>query len=108
MQMLVADHPLVAHKLTTLRDIHTDTPTFRALADELVTLLAYEATRHVRVEPTTVRTPLAVANGVRICPPAPLVVPGLRAGIGMLDATAQLLPPPAVALLRLARVKETR
>ena len=51
MRIHVADHPLVAHKLTTLRDEDTDSPTFRRLADELVTLLAYEATRDVRVAP---------------------------------------------------------
>ena len=54
MRIHVADHPLVAHKLTTLRDERTDSPTFRRLADELVTLLAYEATRDVRVEHVTV------------------------------------------------------
>src|SRR5260370_14682292 len=91
MHTLVADHPLVAHKVTKLRDVETDTPTFRALADELVTLLAYEATRHVRVEPTTVRTPLAIANGVRICRPVPLVVPVLRAGLGMPDGVGPVL-----------------
>lgn len=49
MRLHVVDHPLVAHKLTTLRNRETDSPTFRRLADELVTLLAYEATRGVRV-----------------------------------------------------------
>ncbi len=107
MHTLVADHPLVAHKLTTLRDIQTDTPTFRALADELVTLLAYEATRHVQVEPTTVRTPLATANGVRIRHPVPLVVPVLRAGIGMLDGMSRLLPNADVGFVGLARDEET-
>lgn len=57
METLVVDHPLVAHKLTALRDANTDSPTFRRLADELVTLLAYEATRQVRVTKVTVRTP---------------------------------------------------
>ena len=51
MRVHVVDHPLVSHKLTTLRDERTDSPTFRRLVDELVTLLAYEATRDVRVEP---------------------------------------------------------
>ena len=51
MRIHVVDHPLVAHKLTNLRDENTDSPTFRRLVDELVTLLAYEATRDVRVEP---------------------------------------------------------
>ena len=107
MQMLVADHPLVAHKVTTLRDIHTDTPTFRALTDELVTLLAYEATRHVRVEATTVRTPVDTAPGVRISKPVPVVVPVLRAGIGMLDGMARLLPNADVGFVGLARDEET-
>ena len=57
MRVHVVDHPLVSHKLTTLRDEDTDSPTFRRLADELVTLLAYEATRDVRVDPVTVADP---------------------------------------------------
>ncbi|RYI98870.1 MAG: uracil phosphoribosyltransferase, partial [Actinomycetales bacterium] len=85
MQVHVADHPLVSHKLTVLRDERTDSPTFRRLADELVTLLAYEATRDVRVEPVQVRTPVAEATGVRLSEPRPLVVPILRAGLGMLE-----------------------
>src|SRR6478672_11262869 len=56
MRVHIADHPLIAHKLTALRDKHTDSPTFRRLADELVTLLAYEATRDVRVEPVDIDT----------------------------------------------------
>ncbi len=63
MRTHVADHPLIAHKLTTLRDERTDSPTFRQLADELVTLLAYEATRDVRVETVTVQTPVADGAG---------------------------------------------
>ena len=53
MDVHTVDHPLVAHKLTTLRDERTDSATFRKLADELVTLLAYEATRGVRVSATS-------------------------------------------------------
>lgn len=107
MQTLVADHPLIAHKLTTLRDIQTGTPTFRCLADELVTLLAYEATRHIRVEPTTVRTPVATAEGVKLAKPVPVVVPVLRAGIGMLDGMSRLLPNADVGFVGLARDEET-
>ena len=66
MRTHVVDHPLVAHKLTVLRDEHTDSPTFRRLADELVTLLAYEATRDVRVEPVDIVTPVAPTTGVRL------------------------------------------
>lgn len=59
---LVTEHPLITHKLTALRDERTDSPTFRRLADELVTLLAYEATRDIRVSPVTVQTPVAPAQ----------------------------------------------
>src|SRR3954453_2584437 len=90
----VVDHPLVTHKLTVLRDVETDSPTFRRLTEELVTLLAYEATREVRVEPTTVQTPVAPATGVRLTHPTPLVVPILRAGLGMLEGMARLPPTP--------------
>jgi uracil phosphoribosyltransferase len=107
MQTLVADHPLVAHKLTTLRDVETETPTFRRLTDELVTLLAYEATRHIRVEPVSVTTPVAVADGVRLTRPVPLVVPVLRAGIGMLDGMTRLLPNADVGFVGLARDEQT-
>ena len=107
MQTLVADHPLVAHKLTALRDVQTETPTFRRLTDELVTLLAYEATRHIKVEPVSVTTPVAVADGVRLARPVPLVVPVLRAGIGMLDGMTRLLPNADVGFVGLARDEQT-
>jgi uracil phosphoribosyltransferase len=107
MRVHVADHPLVAHKLTTLRDETTDSPTFRRLADELVTLLAYEATRDVRVAEVEVRTPVAAANGVRLSTPKPLVVPILRAGLGMLDGMMRLLPTAEVGFLGMVRDEET-
>jgi len=107
MQTLVADHPLIAHKLTALRDIGTETPVFRSLTDELVTLLAYEATRDVRVEHVAVQTPVARADGMRLSRPKPLVIPVLRAGIGMLDGMARLLPKADVGFVGLARDEET-
>ncbi len=107
MRVHVADHPLVAHKLTALRDQETDSPTFRRLADELVTLLAYEATRDVRVTVTEVTTPVAKATGVRLSQPKPLVVPILRAGLGMLDGMVRLLPTAEVGFLGMVRDEET-
>jgi uracil phosphoribosyltransferase len=107
MRIHVADHPLVAHKLTTLRDERTDSPTFRRLADELVTLLAYEATRDVRVETVRVRTPVAEAAGTKLASPKPLVVPILRAGLGMLDGMMRLLPTAEVGFLGMVRNEET-
>ncbi|MFT4287845.1 uracil phosphoribosyltransferase [Nocardioides sp.] len=107
MRTHVVDHPLVSHKLTTLRDIDTDSPTFRSLTDELVTLLAYEATREVRVEPHEILTPVAPTTGVRLARPAPLVVPILRAGLGMLDGMMRLLPTAEVGFLGMMRNEET-
>ena len=107
MQTLVADHPLVAHKLTALRDEATDAPMFRRLTDELVTLLAYEATREITVQPVVVHTPLDEAPGVRLASPPPLVVPVLRAGIGMLDGMTRLLPMADVGFVGLARDEES-
>ncbi len=107
MRIHVADHPLIAHKLTTLRDENTDSPTFRRLADELVTLLAYEATRDVRVDEVTVQTPVAEAKGNRLAHPKPLVVPILRAGLGMLDGMMRLLPTAEVGFLGMVRNEET-
>ena len=103
MRVHVVDHPLVAHKLTVLRDATTDSPTFRRLADELVTLLAYEATREVRTEAVEVTTPVAVATGCRLSRPVPLVVPVLRAGLGMLDGMTRLLPTAEVGFLGMVR-----
>lgn len=71
MRIHVVDHPLVAHKLTTLRDKRTDSPTFRRLADELVTLLAYEATRDVRTEQVDIVTPVTPTTGVKLSHPGP-------------------------------------
>ena len=107
MRTHVADHPLIAHKLTALRDENTDSPTFRRLADQLVTLLAYEATRDVRVEDVTVSTPGAEAHGVNLAYPRPLVVPILRAGLGMLDGMMRLLPTAEVGFLGMVRNEET-
>ena len=103
MRVHIADHPLIAHKLTALRDKNTDTPTFRRLADELVTLLAYEATREVRVEPVDIETPVAPSRGIKLASPKPLVVPILRAGLGMLDGMVRLLPTAEVGFLGMVR-----
>ena len=107
MRVHVAEHPLVAHKLTTLRDERTDSPTFRRLAEELVTLLAYEATRDVRTVAVQVTTPVAPAAGVRLAQPRPLVVPILRAGLGMLEGMVRLLPTAEVGFLGMVRDETT-
>ena len=107
MRLHVADHPLVAHKLTVLRDENTASPTFRLLVDELVTLLAYEATRHVHVETVDIVTPVTATTGVKLADPRPLVVPILRAGLGMLDGMTRLLPTAEVGFLGMQRDEQT-
>jgi uracil phosphoribosyltransferase len=107
MRLHVADHPLVTHKLTVLRDENTPSPTFRALVEELMTLLAYEATREVRTEVVTIRTPVAETQGLAIASPRPLVVPILRAGLGMLEGFTKLVPTAEVGFLGMARDEET-
>ena len=106
-ELRTVDHPLVAHKLTLLRDRTTDSPTFRRLTEELVTLLAYEATREVRVAKHTVQTPLQPAVGVRLAPPRPLVVPILRAGLGMLEGMTRLIPTAEVGFVGMVRNETT-
>lgn len=103
MRLQVVDHPLVAHKLTALRDKKTDSTTFRRLVEELVTLLAYEATRTIATESVTVLTPLAPAMGVHLANPKPLVVPIMRAGLGMLDGMLRLVPTAQVGFLGMSR-----
>jgi uracil phosphoribosyltransferase len=107
MRVHVADHPLITHKLTVLRDRNTPSPTFRALAEELVTLLAYEATRNVRTHTVTITTPVAETQGLAISDPKPLVVPILRAGLGMLEGMVKLVPTAEVGFLGMVRNEET-
>jgi uracil phosphoribosyltransferase len=104
---MLADHPLVTHKLTLLRDAATDRATFRTLADELVTLLAYEATREIRVTEVSVTTPVGDATGAKLAAPRPLIVPVLRAGIGMLDGMTRLLPMADVGFVGMVRDEES-
>lgn len=106
-ELNVMDHPLVSHKLTLLRSVDTPSPVFRQLVEELVTLMAYEGTREVRIEPTTVTTPLTTTEGVALARPKPLVVPILRAGLGMLEGMMRLVPSAEVGFVGMTRDEET-
>ena len=107
MKIHIADHPLITHKLTVLRDERTDSPTFRRLTEEIVTLLAYEATREVKVESVNVKTPVAMAQGLHLAKPKPVVVPILRAGLGMLEGMSRLIPPAEIGFLGMVRDEKT-
>lgn len=107
MRVIVADHPLITHKLTVLRDRTTPTPTFRLVVNELMTLLGYEATRELRVESVHVETSITTTTGVKISHPTPVIVPILRAGLGMLDGMVTLLPTADVGFLGIKRNETT-
>lgn len=107
MRIEIIDHPLVAHKLTLLRDERTPSAVFRQLVDELVTLLAYEATHDARVDEVQIKTPVAETTGVKLALPRPIVVPILRAGLGMLEGMSKLLPSAEIGFLGLKRDEET-
>ncbi|MEO8814233.1 MAG: uracil phosphoribosyltransferase [Mycobacterium sp.] len=102
MDVHVIDHPLAAARLTSLRDERTGGAVFRAALRDLTLMLVYEATRDAPREPVGVRTPLADTVGVRLAA-TPLLVPVLRAGLGMLEAAHALLPKAAVGFIGLAR-----
>lgn len=99
-------HPLVAHKLTRLRDRTTDPRTFRELVREIAVLLTYEATADLNLRPRLVETPLAPFNGAEVLERIGLV-PILRAGLGMVDGVWELLPSAEVWHIGLYRDERT-
>ena len=106
MTTTVVDHPIVAERLTRLRDQTTKRAGFRRNLHELSTFLIYEALRDQSTVPVDIDTPMAPARGVRIAEP-PLIVPILRAGLGMLDAALELLPNARVGFVGAKRNEET-
>ena len=108
MPLTVVDHPLVSDRVARLRATTTASAEFRRVTAELSTFLAYEAARTLPVEETTVRTPLDVDAPARTLPErTPLLVPILRAGLGLLDGVLAAIPSAEVGLVGLARDEET-
>lgn len=106
MELHVLNHPLVEHKLTVLRDKNTSSSTFRELVSELVMLEAYEATRNIDVVDKPIETPVAPMVGKKIAEPRPIIVPVLRAGLGMLDGMTRMIPSAEVGFLGMKRDEE--
>lgn len=106
MDVRVVDHPLAAARLTTLRDERTDNAGFRAALRDLTLMLIYEATRDAATETVRVTTPLTETDGARLANP-PLLVPVLRAGLGMVDQAHALIPEAQVGFVGMARDEET-
>ncbi|MBM6700107.1 uracil phosphoribosyltransferase [Bifidobacterium pullorum subsp. saeculare] len=106
MELHVLNHPLVEHKMTVLRDKNTPSSTFRELVTELVSLEAYEATRGLEVVDKPIETPVATMVGKAIAKPRPIIVPVLRAGLGMLDGMMKMIPSAEVGFLGMKRDEE--
>ena len=102
----VVDHPLAAARLTTLRDRSTPASGFRSALRELSMMLVYEALRNTPIEEVPVQTPLTETTGVRLAKP-PLLVPILRAGLGMAEAAYGLVPEGQMGFVGLARNEQT-
>ncbi|MGF7124570.1 uracil phosphoribosyltransferase [Rhodococcus sp. TAF43] len=102
----VVDHPLAAALLTTMRDERSSNATFRSALRELTQMLIYEAIRDAPVEEFEVKTPVAVTTGIRLAHP-PLLVPVLRAGLGMVEQASSLIPQSQVGFVGMARDEQT-
>ncbi|HEV8122927.1 MAG TPA: uracil phosphoribosyltransferase [Gemmatimonadales bacterium] len=105
--LTVIDHPLILHKMTLLRDRKTGTRDFKQLVSEIATLMAYEVTRDLPTDPVQVETPLEITTGRQVSGRKLALVPILRAGLGMVDGIASLIPSARVGHIGLYRDEET-
>ncbi|MBQ0109145.1 MAG: uracil phosphoribosyltransferase [Clostridiales bacterium] len=106
-KVFIADHPLIQHKLTILRDERTGSKEFRALIKEITELLCYEATRDLPLMDVTVKTPICVTSAKMVAGRKLAFVPILRAGLGMVDGTLELVPAAKVGHIGLYRDPDT-
>ncbi len=100
-------HPIIKHKLTILRDERTQHKEFRELVSEITMLLTYEALSHVKTKEVQIQTPVAPTTGCKVGHDV-VVVPVLRAGIGMLDSVCKVLPTVKVGFVGLYRDHDTK
>jgi len=106
MDVRTVDHPLAKARLTVMRDARTDNATFRAALHELTVMLIYEAMRDAPVRTERIHTPVARTEGIWLANP-PLLVPVLRAGLGMADQAHKMIPDAQMGFVGLARNEET-
>ncbi len=105
--LTVLDHPLIQHKLSLLRDRHTSTRDFKQLVSEIAMLMAYEVTKDLPTEPMDVETPMERMIGRQVSGKKLTLVPILRAGLGMVEGIAQLIPSARVGHIGLYRDHDT-
>ena len=106
-QPFIADHPLIQHKVTLLRDKNTGSKEFRELIQEITELLCYEATRDLPLCEVEVETPITITKSKVIAGRKLAFVPILRAGLGMVDGVLEMLPTAKVGHIGLYRDPET-
>ncbi|WP_409968803.1 uracil phosphoribosyltransferase [Bengtsoniella intestinalis] len=107
MNTTILSHPIISHKVTLLRKTDTASKDFRILVSEIATMMAYEATRDLELQDVSITTPLQQMTGKEIAGKKLVLVPILRAGLGMLDGVLTLLPSARVGHIGLARDHET-
>jgi uracil phosphoribosyltransferase len=105
--LTVLDHPLIQHKLSILRDRETSTRDFKQLVSEIAMLMAYEATKDLATEAVEIETPLERMSGRQVSGKKLTLVPILRAGLGMVEGIAQLIPSARVGHIGLYRDHDT-
>ncbi len=105
--VFVVEHPLVQSKLALLRDKRSNHKLFRELVNEITLMLGYEATENLKTVESNVETPMETANVIELAGPNPVILPILRAGIGMVDALLQLMPSAKVGHIGMFRNEET-
>lgn len=106
MDIQVVKHPLAASRLTIMRDKNSNNAAFRAALADLGTMLVYEASVDLQVETFDVDTPVDTAEGYRLQKP-PIIVPVIRAGLGMIDPALSMIPDAQVGFIGLARDEKT-
>lgn len=105
--LTVLDHPLIRHKLSLLRDRHTSTKDFKQLVSEIAMLMAYEVTKDLPLEPIEIETPLEKMKAERVAGKKLVLVPILRAGLGMVEGITQLIPSARVGHIGIYREHDT-
>ena len=103
----IADHPLIQHKLSIMRDKNTGTNQFRGLVSEIAALMCYEATRNLPTKEVEVETPVATAKVKVLAGKKLAIIPILRAGLGMVDSMVTLIPSAKIGHIGLYRDPET-
>ena len=107
MNIKIVEHPLIKHKLTIMRKVDTGPKECRELLKEITLLIAYEATRHIKLYETEIETPLEKTKGYFFNDKDVVIVPILRAGLGMSDGILQLLPNASVGHIGIYRDPKT-